>query len=63
MSVGVDLSMMMKSWTVGHSPFMPQEVREAGFKVGGLSLFFFSDGGARSVESIGSFGIDSLSGL
>ena len=40
MNVAVDLSMMLKSWTVGHSPFMPQEVREVGVKVGGLSLFF-----------------------
>ena len=50
MSVAVDLSMMMKSWTVGHSPSVPQEVHEVGVKVGGLSLFFFNDGGARSVE-------------
>jgi hypothetical protein len=40
MNVAVDLSMMLKSWTVGHSPFMPQEVHELGVEVGGLSLFF-----------------------
>ena len=40
MSVAVDLSVMMKGWTVGHSPFMPQEVRELGVEVGGLSRFF-----------------------
>ena len=39
-NVGVDLSMIVKSWTVGHSPYVPQEVHEAGVKVGGLSLFF-----------------------
>ncbi len=46
MSVGVDLNMIVKSWTVGHSPSVPQEVREVVVKVGGLPLIFFNDGGA-----------------
>ena len=33
MSVAVDLSVMMKGWTLLHSPFMPQEVHELGVKV------------------------------
>jgi hypothetical protein len=46
MNVGVDLSMIVKSWTVGHSPYVPQEVHEVVVKVGGLFSFFFNDGGA-----------------
>ncbi len=56
-------SMMIDGSTLRSASWMRREVDEAGVKVAEIALFFFVVGGASTVESIGSFRIDSASGI